>query len=30
MIIENADEVSAVLKQRFAVKYKPGELNLAF
>lgn len=30
MIIENAAEVSAVLKQIFAVKYKPGELNLTF
>ena len=29
MIIENAAEVSAVLKQIFAVKYKTGELNLA-
>ncbi|MGN6353085.1 MAG: alpha/beta hydrolase [Parafilimonas sp.] len=30
MIIENAAEVSAVLKQIFAVKYKSGELNLTF
>ena len=30
MIIENAAEVSAVLKQIFAVKYKPGGLNLMF